>query len=413
MTKASAVVPLDYPFPRESRTDPPESIARLRATRPVSLVRQPTGEPAWLLTRYDDIRHVLADRRFVARYPSFIDRSGPGSSQGANFMFSTEGADHVRLRGLVSSEFTPLRLERLTPRIERVADQLLDSITAGPERVDLIESYAYPLPVIVIFELMGVPGIEEGEFRRLFQAWISARLSFSLQDPDVASRAGRELKAYVERLIEAKRRSLADDMLSRLIQARDGGTQRLSDPELFAMVSGLLISGYVTSVNAIARGTLALLDTGQYAVLGGRQDAVERAVEEILRYGQSGDTAVLRIAEEDVEVGGVIIRRGEAVLTPLAAANRDPAEFTAPDRFDVNRSHNPHLSFGFGTHHCVGAALARLELRVAFASLVRRIPTLRLAVPYEEALASVVPFIELPGRRGVLVGGPQQLPVAR
>jgi cytochrome P450 len=378
----------------------------------VSLVRQPTGGSAWLLTRYEDIRSVLADPRFIARYPGFIDGSGPGSSQGANFMFSTEGEDHVRLRGLVSSEFTPRRLERLRPRIERVADGLLDAMTSRSAPVDLIEMYAYPLPVIVIFELIGVPVSEQDEFRRLFQAWMSARLAFSFQDPEVASRAGRELKAYVEGLIEAKRPSLADDLLSRLIKARDEGTRRLSDPELFAMVSGLLISGYVTSVNAIARGTLALLDTGQYGVLGGRPDELERAVEEILRYGQSGDTGVLRIAQEDVEVGGITIRRGEAVLTPLAAANRDPAEFADPDRFDVARPHNPHLSFGFGTHHCVGAALARLELRVAFASLVRRIPALRLAVPYKEALASVVPFIELPGRRGVLVGGPQKLPVA-
>jgi cytochrome P450 len=402
--------PLDYPFPRESRTDPPEAIAELRDTKRVVLVRQPTGEPAWLLTRYEDIRGVLGDHRFTARYPGFVDATGSGGPPTGKFMFSTEGEDHVRLRGLVSSAFTPRYMERLRPRIEEVATDLLDQMATKPRPVDLVEGYAYPLPVTVIFEIFGVPVTEQKHFERLFRAWVAARLSFSRQEPEQASRAGEELKAYVEGLITGKRRAPADDLLSRLVAARDTGGQ-LSDGELFAMVSGLLISGYVTSVNAIARGTLALLHTGQFATLDTTPEKLERAVEEILRYGQSGDTGVLRIAEEDVEVGGVTVRKGEAVLTPLAAANRDPAEFVDPDTFDVNRTHNPHLSFGFGVHHCVGAALARLELQVAFDRLVRRFPTLRLAVPYEEALNTVVPFIELPGRKGVLVGGSQKLPV--
>jgi cytochrome P450 len=401
---------LDYPFSRTSRTDPPEDIARLRAEAPMTRVRQPNGEPAWLLTRYDDIRSVLADPRFVARYPGFVDAgAGSGDSRGANFMFSTEGADHVRLRGLVSYAFTPRYLENLRPRIEQLADDLLARMAARTPPVDLIEAYAYPLPIVVIFEMFGVPIDQHEHFRDLFRSWIAARLSFTGNNPDRASEAGQQLRSYVEGLLADKRKNPGDDLMSVLIAARDD--DRLSEPELFAMITGLLVSGYVTSVNAIARGTLALLHNGQYTSVGAEPARIESVVEEILRYGQSGDTGVLRIATQDVRLGDVTIAKGEAVLTPLAAANRDPAHFAEPDRFDVARTNNAHLSFGHGAHHCVGAGLARLELQVAFGALARAFPTLRLATSYEEALNTVVPFIQLPGRPGVLVGGPQGLSV--
>jgi cytochrome P450 len=363
-----------------------------------------------MVTRYEDIRAVLADHRFSPRYPGFVDAgAGSSDSRGANFMFSTDGADHARLRGLVSWMFTPRYMATMRPRVERIADELLTAMAGRRPPVDLIEAYAYPLPIIVIFEFFGVPVSERDRFRDLFRGWIASRLSFTGSEAGRTADAGQELRAYVDGLVQAKRGEPGDDLMSSLIGARQDG--RLSEGELFAMVTGLLVSGYVTSVNAVARGTLALLHTGQYAVMGRDPERLEAAVEEILRYGQSGDTGVLRVAKEDVEIAGVTIRKGEGVLTPLAAANRDPSVFPHPDRFDVTRADNVHLSFGHGAHHCVGAGLARMELQVAFAMLARRFPALRLAVPYEEALGLVMPTIELPGRRGVLVGGARELPV--
>ncbi len=414
MTIANDAEALAYPFPRDSRTDPPAEIARFRSEAPVVRVTLPTGDAAWLVTRYDDIRAVLADPRLRPRYPGFVGAGGqPGASSagGSNFMFSKGPADHARLRQIVGWAFTPRYIEGMRPRIQEIASNLLARMADQSPPVDLVAAYAFPLPVIVIAELLGVPIPDREEFRDIFRAWTAARLVTGGQGSEKAKEAGQRLRDYVDDMIAAKRCNPGRDLMTALIAAHGDAGDRLSDAELFSMATGLLISGYVTSVNAIARGTLALLRSGEYAELSVGSVGIVQAVEEILRYGQSGDTGVLRIATEDVQVGATVIARGEAVLTPLAAANRDPSYFPEPDRLDLARKDNPHLSFGYGPHHCVGAALARLELQVAFASLAHAFPALRLAVPYDDALRLVVPFIELPGRGGVLVGGARELPV--
>jgi cytochrome P450 len=409
MTVANDAEALAYPFPRDSRTDPPAEIARCRGEAPVVQVRLPTGDLAWLVTRHDDIRAVLADPRLSPQYPGFVGAQRQSGAGGSNFMFSKGPADHARLRQIVGWAFTPRYVEGMRPRIQEIADDLLTRMADQSPPVDLVAAYAFPLPVIVIAELLGVPIPDREEFRDIFRAWTAARLATRGQGSGKASDAGQRLRDYVDGMIAAKRRNPGHDLMTALLAAHDEGDDRLSSAELFSMATGLLISGYVTSVNAIARGTLALLRSGQYAALSAGSVGIGQAVEEILRYGQSGDTGVLRIATEGVQIGATMIARGEAVLTPLAAANRDPSYFRDPDRFDITRKDNPHLSFGHGSHHCTGAALARLELQVAFGSLAHAFPALRLAAPEDEAERLVVPFIELPGRGGVLVGGAREL----
>jgi cytochrome P450 len=260
----------------------------------------------------------------------------------------------------------------------------------------------------VIFDFLGIPLAEWETYQQLLRAYTGSVLPTSQGD---TGNPGQRLREYVKGLVAAKRRAPGDDLLTRMIEIHDEDESRLSESELLAQTTGLLAAGYITTVNALARGTVALLHSNQYTALDTNRDRLERAVEEILRYGQSGDTGVLRVATEEVRLGDFVVPRGEAVLTPLAAANRDPDVFPEPDRFDINRRENQHLSFGHGPHHCIGAPLARPELQVGFSALARSLPTLQLAVSYEEALELTVPFIQIPGG-GVIVGGSRSLPVA-
>jgi cytochrome P450 len=301
-------------------------------------------------------------------------------------MLDRDPPDHTRLRGLVSKAFTPRVVERLRPHIQQIVDGLLDRVESAGS-MDLIESFAYPLPVIVICQMLGVP-VED---RERFKQWgldIARGLDSILLPPDsevllrsAASR--RALSDYFRELIAKRRASSREDLLSALIAAEEAG-DKLSEEELLATCILLLVAGHETTVNLIGNGTLALLrHPDQLQRLREHPELISSAVEELLRYdGPVQRTA--RIPSEDVTIGGQTIAKGEMVMPFIGAADRDPAQFPDPDRLDIARADNRHIAFGWGIHFCLGAPLARVEGQLAILTLVQRLPKLALATDTPE-----------------------------
>jgi len=292
----------------------------------------------------------------------------------------TDEPDHTRLRKLVNLAFTPKMIQLLKPRIEALVDELLDGVgTAEP--CDLIAKFCGPLPATVICEMLGIPANEREDFRLLtervmhFSTSGGPKLKHHAED---ATEALRGLIDLFERLVAERRVAPKDDLLSGLVQAEADG-ERLSNEELYAMCVFVFLAGHETTTNGIASGILALLQhPGQFAALKADVESLIRGtVEEALRY-ESPVTRAVRKAREDLEFGGKTIRQGQLVVFLLGAANRDPSQFPDPARFDVTRKMTRHLAFGFGAHFCLGAVLARMEMEIAFRSIVRRIPNLKL-----------------------------------
>jgi cytochrome P450 len=309
-------------------------------------------------------------------------------------MLNSDPPDHTRLRRLVATAFTMRRVELMRPRIVEITDELLAGL-AGREQVDLVDDFAFPLPVTVICELLGVPYADREDFR----TWSTVLLSAGEIDAVVA--AGKNMAAYLHELIAAKRADPVDDMLSALIQARDDG-DRLDEAELVSMAFLLLVAGHETTVNLIANGTLALLQhPDQRAALRADPALLPGAIEEFLRYDGPISHATIRYTTEPVEIGGVTIPGGEFVVIALGSANRDDDRFADADRLDVTRPAGGHLAFGHGIHFCVGAPLARLEGQIAIGRLFDRFPDLALAVDANE----------LRWRHSTLLRGLESLPV--
>ena len=356
--------------------DPYPLYDRLRREDPVH--RSSTGR--WLLTRYEDCSSVL-------RHPamSTAQRQASGDSDEAqllaaylsNLMLFNDPPDHTRLRGLVNKAFTPPVIERLRPRITELVDELLD-VAAEAGRIDVIAELGRPLPVTVIAEMLGVPAEDQGTFR----GWSEA-LAHTV-DPDMdadaaagAAVAGLEFMAYFTAMAEERRQHPQDDLLSGLAAAEEEG-DRLTADELVTNCILLLIAGHETTTNLIGNGVLSLLrNPDELARLRDDPSLVGPAVEELLRY-ESPSQHTARLAPEDVVLGGQAIRRRQAVIAVMAAGNRDPERFADPDRLDLTRPDNRHLAFGWAAHFCFGAPLARVEGQIAFATLLRRLPELRL-----------------------------------
>jgi cytochrome P450 len=365
--------------------DPLSVFARMREGSAVTSVITPEGQRAWLITRYEDVRRALADPRLSKdwrklRTPGFVPDPSVGFLMA--HMLNADPPDHTRLRRLVQKAFTPGRVAGLRPRIEAITASLLDAMDAAREAdpagdgvIDLITEFAFPLPMTVICELLGIPDGDREEFKTWSQVILSSTATF-----EEYRAAGGAMYAYFTRLLADKRAAPADDLLSALITARDSGDS-LDEPELLAMIFLLLVAGHETTVNLIATGTLALLThPAEFARLRSDPSLLPGAVEELLRYANPLNHATDRYAPEPLEVGGVLIPAGEPVLVVTSSANRDPARFPDPDRLDLGRDASGHVAFGHGIHYCVGAPLARLEGEIAFGALLSRFPGLSLAV---------------------------------
>jgi len=357
--------------------------AALARSGPVHRITTPAGVPAWLITGHADVRRVLADPRLVkggSLHGPFADVLSPGVAAACfRHLLHQSPPDHTRLRGLVSAAFTRRRVERLAPRIEQIADALLDALD-DTDQTDLIATFAYPLPMTVICELLGVPEHARSDFR----GWTTTMIAGSFAGQDVYVAAAGAMTTYIRELLDDKRRNPADDLLSALVAVRDGG-DRLSDDELSSMVFLLVAAGHETTVNLIGNGVHALFThPEQLALLRAEPDRLPAAVEELLRFAGPLQVALPYVTTAPVELGGVTIPAGETVFPGLLAANRDPARVPDPDALDITRPQNQHLAFGHGIHHCLGAPLARLEGCIALGALLSRFPRLRLAVPPHE-----------------------------
>jgi cytochrome P450 len=379
--------------------DPHPVYAALRERGPVHRVRIPEGAEAWLIVGYEAGRAALVDPRFCKDWrnasQSFpIPNPAPGPH-----MLNSDPPDHERLRRLVVREFTARRIERLVPRVQQITDALLDDMLGHPDgRADLVEALSFPLPISVICELLGVPMLD----RSMFSTLTDTILSDAHPDPAVRAAATGQMAAYLADLLDSKRRAPGEDLMSALIRTTDDDGDRLSVDELRGTAWLLLVAGHETTVNLISNGVLALLThPDQLAVLRADLTLVDNAVEEMLRYEGPLETPTFRFTSEPVEIGGTVIPGGELVLVALADADRDPARFPDPGRFDVRRSAHGHLAFGHGIHHCLGAPLARTEGRIAVRTLLRRCPDLAL-----DASPATLAW-----RRGMLMRGPRSLPV--
>ena len=364
--------------------------AQMRSMGAVVQVPLPFGDgtnKAWMVTRMEEAVQVLKDKRFT------VDRSviDPGDSSRqraeqagnppdflANSMISVDEPDHRRLRGLVSKAFTPKYISSLRPSIQHIADELLDKVQHQGS-MDLVQEYAYPLPINVISDMLGVPQKDREQIRAWSQAMVGGDRS------NWQERVGkmRAFSNYIVQLVAEKRHHPQNDLVSQLIQQEEEG-DHLSEPELLSMVRLLIFAGHETTSNLISIGTLMLLDhPDQLEKLKADLSLVPLTVEELLRINGPVLTPLPRFAVEDVELGGQHLRKGDFVLTVLASANHDETQFTHPDELDIARSLNRHIAFGQGIHICLGAPLARLEGDIAFTTLLRRMPNLRLNAPRE------------------------------
>ena len=360
----------------------------LNGDGPVHRVQFPSGNHVWLITGYETARWVLADPRFVKGGPGmapFSDRL-PAHVIAAtdHHLLNLDPPDHTRVRRLLTAAFTRRRSEQLAPRIQELTDGLLDNLERrladadGP--VDLITEFAYPLPISVICELLGIPEDERGDFR----AWTAPLVNITLYGFEAYARAAIAMVDYIHDLLERKRAAPTDDLLSALVSVRDQG-DRLSEDELTSTVFLLLLAGHETTVNLIANGVRALLlHPDQLALLRAEPERMATAVEELLRYDGPLQNALPTIAAEAVRVEGFQVQKGDLVVISILAANRDPKRVPGADRLDITRPEMSHLAFGHGIHRCLGAPLAQVEGRIAIGSLIRRFDRLELGVPAAE-----------------------------
>jgi cytochrome P450 len=382
------------------RAETYSTFAEMREHDPVLCQIGLDGEsPIWFITRYEDAAAVLLDDKRFVRDPALalegeeLARLSSGMPESMAFleqhMLNKDGDDHRRLRRLVTRAFTSRMVEQLRPRIQEIADELIDRVEARGE-MDVVEEFAFPLPITVIAELLGIPVADRDRFR----VWSNATVTPALE-PEALAHFGElmdEFVSYLRQLFELRRQNAGEDLVSALLQAEDGG-DTLSEQELFSMVSLLIIAGHETTVSLIGNAVLALLrHPEQRAALAAEPAAISRAIEELLRYDGPVERTLTRWAAEDVEFGGQTIARGDAVIVILGSADRDPARFTNPDVLDLAREDIKHIAFGRGSHYCLGAPLARLEAEIALTTLLRRLPGLRLAIPEAELSWRPVPL---------------------
>ena len=390
------------PMSPELVADPYAGYGRLREEAPVLRGRFVDGSPAWFVTRQADVRTVLADPRFVNDATSVSgaldQRTNVMAMMGvpqeyvrylADSIIDADPPDHTRLRRLVSRAFTVRRIQALRPRVEAITATLLDDLERAGDPVDLIETVAYPLPITVICELVGIDEADRPSWREWGRALVS-------MEPGRIGPVVPRIVDHIHALVERRRTTPADDLLTGLIRAHDDDGDRLSDAEMVAMVLALVFAGHETTAHLIGNATVALLTHPDQLALLRRDPALwPGAVNELMRWCGPVHLARLRYATTDVDLDGTTIHRGDAVEAVLVSANFDPRVYTDPDRLDVTRltdAHGDgHVGFGHGIHYCLGAALARQEGEVALRALFDRFPGL--------ALAAEPVWVPLPGSR--------------
>lgn len=397
-------------FTWEFATDPYPAYAWLRDHAPVHRTTLPSGVDAWLVTRYADAKKALADPRLsknpqrhsaAAHAKGKVGIPGERSAELMTHLLNIDPPDHTRLRRLVSKAFTPGRVAEFAPRVRTLTDQLIDAFEERGE-ADLIHEFAFPLPIYAICDLLGVPREDQDDLRD----WAGMMIRHGSGPRGGVARAVKRIRGYLAELIHRKRGDLGEDLISGLIRASDHG-EHLTENEAAAMCFVLLFAGFETTINLIGNGVYALLRNPeqrahmQRAVEEGDERLLAAGVEELLRYDGPVEIATWRFATEPLTLAGQRIAEGEPVLVVLAAADRDPERFAAPDVLDLARRDNQHLGYGHGVHYCLGAPLARLEARTAIGTLLRRLPGLRLAADPED----------LRWRGGLIMRGLRTLPV--
>ncbi|MFF5391029.1 cytochrome P450 [Streptomyces sp. NPDC013012] len=397
-------------FTWEFATDPYPAYAWLREHAPVHRTTLPSGVEAWLVTRYADARQALADQR-LSKNPAHHDESphakgktgipGERKAELMTHLLNIDPPDHTRLRRLVSKAFTPRRVAEFAPRVQELTDRLIDGFVEEGS-ADLIHEFAFPLPIYAICDLLGVPEEDQDDFRD----WAGMMIRHGGGPRGGVARSVKKMRGYLAELIRRKREEPGDDLISGLIKASDHG-EHLTENEAAAMAFILLFAGFETTVNLIGNGLYALLrDPGQRGLLqsslaAGETGLLETGIEELLRYDGPVEMATWRYATRALTIGGQEIPAGDPVLVVLAAADRDPERFDGPDTLDLARRDNQHLGYGHGIHYCLGAPLARLEGQAALATLLTRLPDLRLAADPAE----------LRWRGGLIMRGLRTLPV--
>ena len=396
---------LRYPLPHRTPLEPPAEWSTLRQRCPVAHVELPSGDRATLLTRYDHVRDLLADPRFVR--PTAEDgaarvappgRGGVASDGSRRVAVPTRGEEHQRWRRMVGRWFTAKRMTALRPAMTRMVEELVDRMVERGQPGDLRANVGFPFPVYVICDMLGVPADD----RDRFSYWSDAFLNVSRYSRQESDAAYEDFSHYLSAHLAAKRAEPADDLLSMLIRESAEEGAGLTDDELLGTGMGLLVAGHETTANMIGKMvSLLLADRSRWERLLAEPSLVRTAVEEALRYDANVGFGLRRYLREDFEVDGQVLPRGTTVVCGMGAANRDEETFERAGEMDLARSPNRHLAFGAGPHSCLGQALARTELQVVLETLLRRLPTLELAVPAEE----------LERLEGLLVGGLREVPV--
>ncbi|WP_327580612.1 cytochrome P450 [Nonomuraea sp. NBC_00507] len=395
---------LTYPIPNDAPLEPPAEWAELRGKCPVAHVTLPSGDQATLLTRYDDVKQVLADPRFTrllnapdAARLSATDDGGLFSSEMAAII-PDGGEEHQHWRRLVGKWFTAKRMNALRPQMAQIAEELIDDMVKRGAPGDLKASLGFPLPVYVICDMLGVPAAD----RDRFSYWSDTLLNLTRYSKDEIDAAQAEFFQYMSDHLAAKRAEPGDDLLSELIAVgapEDGG---LTDIQILVTGMALLVAGHETTANMIGKMVSMLLaDRTRWEALLADPKLIRTTVEESLRFDANSGFGLPRYLRDETEVSGTVLPRGTTVICSMAAANRDESAFEAADHMDLTRSPNPHLAFGSGAHSCLGQALARTELQVVLEVLLRKLPTLDLAVPVED----------LERVEGLAVGGLRTVPV--
>ena len=384
-------------FTEQFTQNPYPVYSKLREEDPVHAVRFPDGQSGWMVTRYADAVEVLKDPRFIKDMSKIYGGSMDMLSVFTQNMLFADPPDHKRLRGLAQKAFTPKMISGMRGRIQEIADELLTAMK-GKDQIDLIDEFAFPLPIIVICEILGVPSADRDKFR----LWSNSLIEGT--SGELGATVYQHMNEFVQYLgqwFATVREQPGDDLISSLIRAEEEG-DRLSERELYGVVTLLIIAGHETTVNLIGNTVLSLLENPeQRQLLEQQPELINMAIEESLRLNGPVEFSTSRWAGEDFEFQGKNMKKGDLVVVSLNSANHDAAQFDNPDLFNIEREKSPHLAFGKGIHMCLGAPLARLEGEIAIASLLKRFPQMKLAVDSNE----------LNWRPGMIVRGVKKLPL--